>query len=369
MGAPETVITIRHLCKEYENVTPLSDVNADIKKGDVIAIIGPSGCGKSTLLRCINLLEKPTGGEILIDGVAITDHKSDVPALRRKMGMVFQSFNLFNHMTVIENIMAAPVDLLHRPKEEARTRGMKLLRMVGLADKADSLPEMLSGGQKQRAAIARTLAMDPEIILFDEPTSALDPTMIGEVLSVIRNLARQGMTMLIVTHEMKFARDVSNRVFYMDQGIIYEEGSPEQIFEHPQRERTRQFIHHLKVMYEHIKSRDFDFMAVYGKLEEFGRKQQISQKTIINMQRVFEELVMQAFIPSTGTEINLTFTAEYSESNASVELRFRYTGEEFNLIDRCDQISRKIVDSSLSSYSHSYSDGMNTVICGIRGGV
>ena len=211
--------------------------------------------------------------------------------------------------------------------------------------------------------------MDPDIILFDEPTSALDPTMIGEVLSVIRNLARQGMTMLIVTHEMKFARDVSNRVFYMDQGIIYEEGSPEQIFEHPQRERTRQFIHHLKVMYEHIKSRDFDFIAVYGKLEEFGRKQQISQKTIINMQRVFEELVMQAFIPSSDTEINLTFTAEYSEADAAVELRFRYTGEEFNLIDRCDQISRKIVDSALSSYSHSYSDGMNTVICGIRGGV
>lgn len=366
MSSPETIITIKHLCKNYGNITPISDVNAEIKQGDVIAIIGPSGTGKSTLLRCINLLEKPTAGEIKIDGVAITAPDSDVHVLRSKMGMVFQSFNLFNHMTVIENIMAAPVDLLHRSKEEARTRGMELLRMVGMADKADSLPAELSGGQKQRVAIARTLAMDPEIILFDEPTSALDPTMIGEVLSVIRNLARQGMTMLIVTHEMRFARDVSNRVFYMDQGIIYEEGNPEQIFHHPQRERTRQFIHHLKVMYEHIKSRDFDFIAVSGRLEEFGRKFQISQKTIMNMQRVFEELVMQSLIQSTDTDPGLTFTAEYSEANATVELRFKYTGQEFNLIDRCDQISRKIVESASLSYSHSYSDGVNLVICRIK---
>ena len=217
----DTIITIKHLRKEYPNVTPLKDVNTEIRRGEVISIIGPSGTGKSTLLRCINLLEKPTGGEIFIDGVQINAPNTDVPLLRRRMGMVFQSFNLFNNMNVIENIMAAPVDLLKMPKQDAYNKGIELLRTVGLADKAQSFPNELSGGQKQRVAIARTLAMNPEIVLFDEPTSALDPTMVGEVLNVIRSLAKQGLTMMIVTHEMRFARQVSTRIFYMDQGIIY----------------------------------------------------------------------------------------------------------------------------------------------------
>ena len=359
----ETMITIRHLHKEYPNVTPLQDVNTEIKRGEVISIIGPSGTGKSTLLRCMNLLEKPTSGEVLIGGQSITDARADVPELRRKMGMVFQSFNLFNHLTVIENIMAAPVDLLHVPKDEARERGMDLLRMVGLADKAASLPEELSGGQKQRVAIARTLAMNPEIVLFDEPTSALDPTMVGEVLSVIRSLAKRGLTMMIVTHEMRFARDVSTRVFYMDEGIIYEEGTPEEVFTHPKKEKTRQFINRLKVFEEKITSRDFDFVAVTSRLEEFGRKHQIGQKTIANMQHVFEELLMQALLPLLGGRFTLTFTAEYAETTGAVQIRLVYDGERLDPRERLDDIARRIVDGALSSYEHTYAAGVNTVCC------
>mgnify|MGYP002623999425 CR=1 FL=1 len=355
------MITIRHLQKKYPNVTPLQDVNTQIHKGEVISIIGPSGTGKSTFLRCINLLEKPTAGEILINGLPITAAKADVPALRRKMGMVFQSFNLFNHLSVIQNITAAPIDLLHVPKEKAYERGMELLRTVGLADKAESYPDELSGGQKQRVAIARTLAMNPEIVLFDEPTSALDPTMVGEVLSVIRNLARQGLTMLIVTHEMRFARDVSTRIFYMDEGVIYEEGRPDEIFENPKKEKTRQFINHLKVFEEDITNHDFDFVSVTSRLEDFGRKQQIAQKTIRNMQLAFEELVMQVLIPSFAASFNLTFTAEYSEEQGRVTLRLCYDGAELNPLERVDEVSQKLLTRITSDYSHTFSDGMNRI--------
>lgn len=217
----EPIITVSHLKKVYSNVTPLKDVSTKICKGEVISIIGPSGTGKSTLLRCLNRLETPTDGQIQVFGTEVTNAKTaELNAVRRHMGMVFQSFNLFAHLTVIENIMLGPVELLGCTRQQAYAQGMQLLRSVGLAEKALNYPDELSGGQKQRVAIARTLGMQPEIVLFDEPTSALDPTMVGEVLSVIRNLANQGLTMLIVTHEMKFARDVSSRVFYMDEGII-----------------------------------------------------------------------------------------------------------------------------------------------------
>ena len=199
----QSMISLRHVRKEYPNVVPLQDISVEIRKGEVISVIGPSGTGKSTLLRCINLLEMPTAGEIVVGGEVITNKKCRINLVRQKMGMVFQSFNLFAHKTIIENIMMGQTDLLGRSRQEAYEKGMELLRTVGLSDKALSYPDELSGGQKQRAAIARTLAMEPEIILFDEPTSALDPTMVGEVLSVIRRLAGQGMTMMIVTHEMK----------------------------------------------------------------------------------------------------------------------------------------------------------------------
>ena len=230
------MIELKHLRKEYDIVTPLKDVNTVINDGDIISVIGPSGTGKSTLLRCINMLETPTSGQVIINGVDVTAPKCDLGKIRQKTGMVFQSFNLFGHLTVIENIMLAQLDLLGKSRQEAYDEGMRLLRTVGLADKALKYPDELSGGQKQRVAIARTLAMDPDTILLDEPTSALDPTMVGEVQAVIRELATTGKTMLIVTHEMNFARFICNRVFYMDEGGIYEDGTPEQIFEHPQKE-------------------------------------------------------------------------------------------------------------------------------------
>ena len=236
------MISVRHLRKAFSGVEVLKDVNAEIEKGEVISIIGPSGTGKSTFLRCLNRLETPDGGSILVNGVDVTDSKADLAAVRRKMGMVFQNFNLFGNLTVLGNIMAAQCDLLGISKDSAKTKALELLGRVGLANKADALPDELSGGQKQRVAIARALAMDPEFLLFDEPTSALDPTMVGEVLAVIKDLAKTGMTMLIVTHEMGFARDVSTRVFYMDEGVIYEDGTPNEIFHHPQKPKTVEFV-------------------------------------------------------------------------------------------------------------------------------
>ena len=233
------MIKIEHLRKEYAGITPLKDINTVINDGDVISVIGPSGTGKSTLLRCINQLEKPTSGKIWLDDVEITDPKCNINKVRQKMGMVFQSFNLYGHKTVIENIMLAPMDLLGKSRQDAYDEGMRLLRTVGLAEKALNYPDELSGGQKQRIAIARTLSMDPDVILLDEPTSALDPTMVGEVETVIQDLSKTGKTMIIVTHELAFARAICNRAFFMDEGEIYEEGPPEQVFDNPQREKTR----------------------------------------------------------------------------------------------------------------------------------
>lgn len=346
------MIKIEHLRKEYPGVTPLKDVNAEIEKGEVISIIGPSGTGKSTLLRCINLLEKPTSGTITIDGEAITEKGCKVHLIRRKMGMVFQSFNLFMNKNIIENIMMGPVSLLGRSRQEAYDRGIELLRMVGLADKALSYPDELSGGQKQRVAIARTLAMDPQIVLFDEPTSALDPTMVGEVLAVIRNLARQGLTMMIVTHEMKFARDVSTRVFYMDQGIIYEDGTPEQIFDNPQKERTRQFIRRLKVFEETISSRDFDFIGINGRMEEFGRRHMMPQRMINSMQVVFEELCVQTLLPRMEEQFTMKISIEYSEEKGEGAVRIRYTGDGFDPLSEGDELSMLIVRSAAKDLSY-----------------
>jgi len=230
------------LHKYFGELEVLKGINATISKGEVVCVIGPSGSGKSTFLRCLNLLEEPTKGEVILDGVSIIEHKKEIDKLRQKAGMVFQQFNLFPNLTVIENIMLAPRKVLKLSEQDARARAEQLLARVNLSEKADQYPSRLSGGQKQRVAIARALAMNPEIMLFDEPTSALDPEMVGEVLEVMKQLAKEGMTMVVVTHEMGFAKEVADRVFYMDEGIIYEEGTPEQIFQNPQKNRTREFL-------------------------------------------------------------------------------------------------------------------------------
>lgn len=352
------MISIKHLKKVYPNATPFFDVNVEIQKGEVISIIGPSGTGKSTLLRCLNLLETPTAGEIIVDGENITAKGANISGLRRKMGMVFQSFNLFSHLTVIENIMLGPVELLKLSRQEAYEEGIRLLNTVGLGEKALNLPEELSGGQKQRVAIARALAMKPEIILFDEPTSALDPTMVGEVLAVIRSLAREGMTMMIVTHEMKFARDVSTRIFYMDEGGIYEDGPPEQIFDNPKGERTRAFVKRLKTFDLVIESKSFDFIKVSTEIEEFGRKQLLSQRQINSIQMVFEELCVQTIL-SIGKEVlPLRFSASVSELDGSCEAAIAYGGPDFDPFTKgAEDLSIKMVLGLTKEHSWSGGEG------------
>ena len=239
---PEMILQVNHLSKSFGSHEVLKDIDFTVAPGDVTSIIGASGSGKSTLLRCINLLETPTSGEILYHGTDITGPKVNAASYRSHVGMVFQSFNLFNNMTVLENCMVGQTKVLKRGKEEARQHAMKYLEEVGMAPYINARPRQISGGQKQRVAIARAMAMDPEVLLFDEPTSALDPEMVGEVLTVMQRLAEEGMTMLVVTHEMAFARDVSNHVVYMNQGVICEQGSPAEVFGNPQRQETKDFL-------------------------------------------------------------------------------------------------------------------------------
>lgn len=240
------MITVKNLTKSFHTLNGelavLKGIDQEIKKGEKVVIVGPSGSGKSTFLRCLNLLEEPTGGEVWFDGVEITDPKCDVNRLRQKMGMVFQHFNLFPHLTVLQNITLAPVTLKLKTPEEARTKAIQLLERVGLADKADAYPVQVSGGQKQRIAIVRALAMEPEVMLFDEPTSALDPEMVGEVLQVMKQLAVEGMTMVVVTHEMGFAREVATRVLFMDDGKVLEEAPPQEFFSNPKNPRLQDFL-------------------------------------------------------------------------------------------------------------------------------
>jgi len=317
MRSEGPLLTISHLKKRFGTLDVLRDINADVHRGEVISIIGPSGTGKSTFLRCLNLLEQPSSGGIVVDGENILAKRYPVNKLRQKMGMVFQSFNLFEHKTVLENVIFAPCQLLHEPEETAREEGLALLRKVGLAEKADVYPSSLSGGQKQRVAIARALAMKPEVILFDEPTSALDPTMVGEVLSVIRQLAQEGMTMLIVTHEMKFAHDVSTRLFFMYDGYIHEDGSPEQIFEHPIHSATKAFIQRIRKEVFEIDGPDFDFLGMHSTVSAFCHKYGISEK-----EEAAHRLIDQMLDGAMAQYRPITVRITYSELSLQTALDF-----------------------------------------------
>ena len=310
----EAVISIAHMKKSYGTFDVLRDINLDVHRGEVISVIGPSGTGKSTFLRCLNLLEQPTGGSILIGGKDILERNADVPLLRRRMGMVFQSFNLFNGMSVLDNICLAPMQLLGKTREEAEKRAQQLLEMVGLAERATAMPEQLSGGQKQRVAIARALAMEPEILLFDEPTSALDPTMVSEVLGVMTKLAREGMTMIVVTHEMRFARQVSSRVLFFADGVIYEDGTPDQLFDHPQRERTRQFIQQIHEMHFLIETKQFDWYAMTAQMEQFCLHYNLQRQQIFAVLHVIDET-----LAILGTHPNTRLTLAYSEQEDTLQ--------------------------------------------------
>ncbi|MBQ0051812.1 MAG: amino acid ABC transporter ATP-binding protein [Treponema sp.] len=298
-----------------------------------------------------------SGGTVTLDGEIITEKNAHI--LRRKMGMVFQNFNLFPNMTVIENIMKFPVELLKKPRQEAYDRGMELLASVGLKDKSLNFPDELSGGQKQRVAIARTLAMDPEIVLFDEPTSALDPTMVGEVLSVISHLAKKGMTMLIVTHEMAFEKNVSTKIFYMDQGIIYEEGTSQEIFQNPQKELTRRFINKLKVFEENITDQVYDNFSLYTKFNDFARHQMLPPKLMTKAQTVIEELCVVIMQPMLKTDEKIKLVLEYSPQNESISARVYFSLAEFKPLKDGDMISLKLIEHSVTSIAQNRSDDGN----------
>ena len=351
-----TMIKVEHLSKSFDGLMVLKDINTEIKKGDVISVIGPSGTGKSTFLRCLNLLEKPSGGSIEIGGVNILDKKVEKPVLRRKMGMVFQSFNLFEHLSVRENLTIGPIKLLGKSRQEADGKALELLKMVGLSDKIDVYPDQLSGGQKQRVAIARCLSLNPEIILFDEPTSALDPTMVSEVLGVIRQLAKDGMTMVVVTHEMNFARDVSNRVFYMDEGIIYEDADPKTIFENPAKEKTRIFINRIRNLQFSIPNKNYDLYALNAEIEKFAKKYFFSKERTNSLLLITEELLQ--ILPLDG---GVLITMEYSEKTGKVHYIIKAGSVNCKIVDseETDEISRSIIKGLSSGLSETITaDGL-----------
>ncbi len=339
------MIKLSHLRKEYQIITPLEDVNVTINEGDVISIIGPSGTGKSTLIRLINMLEEPTSGQIFVDGQDITDPACDLTAIRKKIGMVFQSFNLFEHLTVIENVMRPAMDLRNMNAQDAYDQGIKLLTMVGLSDRAMDYPSMLSGGQKQRVAIARTLSMNPEVILLDEPTSALDPSMVKEVETVIKNLAKMGKTMLIVTHEMRFAREISNRVFYMDQGGIYMDGTPEEVFDHPTDERVLKFMHLHKEFHTEITKAHFDFIAINSEIMDFGTKEQVPLKLIARLQASFEELCEQILLPVLD-DPHILFSIIYKKPEDAAVVDVKYNGKPLDPRETENVLSLKLLDNA-----------------------
>ncbi len=349
------MIELVHLEKRYGDVTPLRDVSVTINDGDVISVIGPSGTGKSTLLRCINMLERPTSGQILLDGADITAPKYDLTLARRKMGMVFQSFNLFGHLTVIENLMLAPVDILKKSRQEAYDTGIALLKRVGLAGREFQYPDQLSGGQKQRVAIARTLAMDPDVILLDEPTSALDPTMVGEVQTVIRDLSRSGKTMMIVTHEMRFAREISNRVFYMDDGGIYEDGTPDQIFGSPQKELTRRFIRQLKVLELKIDSHDFDFIGAGSEIDLYCMQNDMMPRQKYHIRLAVEELVQQILLPEYE-DPDIRVTVEYSPDEQTVSVSADYKGKQFDPTEAENDLALTVLKSISEDIGYTYDE-------------
>lgn len=326
------IIEVRDLHKSFGDLHVLRGVNLEVKEGERIAIIGGSGCGKSVFLRSLELLEKPDEGQIVIDGKEITAKGANIDKIRQSMGMVYQKFHLFTHMDVMDNLCLAPTKLLKIGRKDAEEKAMDLLRQVGLVSKAHAMPSVLSGGQQQRIAICRSLMMDPKVLLFDEPTSALDPTMVGEVLAVIRMLAKRSLTMLIVTHEMNFAREVANRILFFADGGIYEQGTPEEIFDNPQKEKTIEFIHKIKQFAFEIDSKEFDLMQLHGGIQIFGEKYGIGSSRVYRLQICCEELIYEMLdhcFPD-GQNIDANISISYSELDKATEIILNCAGEQYN---------------------------------------
>ena len=360
------MIRLENLCKRYESASPLVNVNATINKGDVISVIGPSGTGKSTLLRLINLLETPTQGNIWLDDELITAPDYDATRARRRMGMVFQQFNLFEHLTAVENIMVAPMDILGVPAQQAYDQALDLLESVGLRTHAKSYPSELSGGQKQRVAIARAIAMKPEILLFDEPTSALDPKMVQEVQQVIARLAEDGTTMMIVTHEMGFARRVANRVFYMDQGVIYEEGSPEEIFTNPKKPLTRAFVFKDRLLHATYAAAALRHDRILADLRPYLASNRIGRGFAYRLGMVVEEVVMNALLPtlSAADTVELEL-APPSEGDGSVRMTLRCSGPAWEKPAEVEGLTRRVVAACTAQREVRFEDSANMFECTI----
>ncbi len=327
-----SLLEVRNLKKNFGSTEILKGIDLTVEKGERIAIIGGSGCGKSVFLRSISLLEMPTAGQVFIDGQEITATGAKVDEIRRSMGMVFQKFHLFSEMDVMDNLCLAPTHLLGMSRQDAEKKAMELLEQVGLSVHAHKWPNTLSGGQQQRIAICRCLMMDPKLILFDEPTSALDPTMVGEVLAVIRALAKRDMTMLIVTHEMNFAKEVAGRVLFFADGGIYEEGTPSEIFDHPKREKTIDFIHKIKYFSFDITDRGFDLMKLQGGIQNFGEKYGLDQKKIFRLKICCEELVYEMLAHCYGDRepINIQLKISYAEDVHETEIDVVCDGREYD---------------------------------------
>ena len=364
------VIEVKGLCKTFGNLEVLRDVNFSVEKGERVVIIGGSGCGKSVFLRCIELLEIPDAGQIFIDGQEITAPNCDIEKIRQNMGMVYQKFNLFTHMNVLENLCIAPIKLLGMSRIEVEKKALELLAQVGLSAKAKSFPEFLSGGQQQRIAICRSLMMNPKVILFDEPTSALDPTMVSEVLAVIRMLAKKNLTMIIVTHEMNFAREVADRILFFADGGIYEEGTPTEIFENPKREKTVAFIHRQKNFHYEIFSRDFDLIEMQGKIENFAEKYGLAKNYFQKLQLCCEEIIytMMSGCYKQDDKIFISVDIIYTGTSGTSQINLICAGENYNPFDLDDtdenfdaNISVNILKKNSKKFSHIYENGLNKI--------
>jgi polar amino acid transport system ATP-binding protein len=344
-----SLLEVKHFEKHYGDSVIIKDINASVEKGEVISVIGPSGTGKSTFLRGINMLDPPTGGEVYFSDELIT--RKNMDRIRRKIGMVFQNFGLYSHLNVTENLITAPMKLLKKSRAEALETAEKLLKTVGLTERAKHYPHELSGGQKQRVAIARCLAMEPDVILFDEPTSALDPTMVGEVTAVIRSLAQSGLTMIIVTHEMSFAREVSNRIFYMDEGGIYESGTPEQILENPEKPLTRSFIFRIRSFNFEAESPDFDRVAMLANIDNFTFRQGIKTSHAEKIRLIAEELTVNIVSPAAKS---FTLNISFSEKLKTYSVAVSYEGERNLLEETDDLISASIIKKSAEKISYTF---------------
>ena len=334
-----SLLEVRNLKKSFGTLDVLKGIDLTVEKGERIAVIGGSGCGKSVFLRCISLLETPTSGQVFIDGEEITAKGAKIDRIRRSLGMVFQKFHLFSEMNVMDNLCLAPVRLLGMSRAEAEKKAMDLLSQVGLSSRAQAWPQVLSGGQQQRIAICRCLMMEPKVLLFDEPTSALDPTMVGEVLAVIRALARKDMTMLIVTHEMNFAREVASRVLYFADGGIYEEGSPAEIFDSPKREKTIAFIRKIKYFSFDITERHFDLMQMQGGIQTFGEKYGLESKKIYRLQICCEELIYEMLThayPGEDETVEMHLDIAYAEVDQAVKIDLSCGGEAYDPFEQED---------------------------------